>query len=109
MDGDRLSSRCELLEGVVARERLERVSASRRRDGRIVMQVARAMTRAMTRASFIRDLKPDNIFLVPNDDEEVREGARFRLAKAQSVGGNLERLDTHRHVARTRTTYAPQQ
>jgi serine/threonine-protein kinase len=73
----------ELLEGESLGSRLDRLgSLSPTATARIIFQVARAMKRAHDAGVVHRDLKPDNIFLVPNDDEEIVKVLDFGIAKA---------------------------
>ena len=63
----------------------------------IVSQVGRAMTRAHASGYIHRDLKPDNVFLVDDDDEVFVKVLDFGLAKA------LEGAESPSHRSLTRT------
>jgi serine/threonine-protein kinase len=77
----------ELLEGESLAGRLERQHRlSPAETARILTQVCRAITRAHEAGVIHRDLKPDNIFLVRNDEEEVAKVLDFGVAKASSHG-----------------------
>ena len=77
----------ELLEGESLAARLERVRRLAPADtARIMMQVGRAMTKAHEAGVVHRDLKPDNIFLVQNDEEEIAKVLDFGIAKSSSHG-----------------------
>jgi eukaryotic-like serine/threonine-protein kinase len=72
----------ELLEGESLSERLNRVRRLRPPVvAQIITQVARALVRAHEAGLVHRDLKPDNILLVRNDDEEVVKVLDFGIAK----------------------------
>jgi eukaryotic-like serine/threonine-protein kinase len=77
----------ELLDGESLASRLERVGRlSPEETARVLTQVARAMTKAHEAGVVHRDLKPDNIFLVVNDEEEIAKVLDFGIAKSQSHG-----------------------
>jgi serine/threonine-protein kinase len=77
----------ELLEGESLAARIEREHRLSPADtARIMTQVCRAITRAHEAGVIHRDLKPDNIFLVRNDEEEVAKVLDFGVAKASSHG-----------------------
>lgn len=63
----------------------------------VVSQVGRAMTRAHASGYIHRDLKPDNVFLVEDDDEVFVKVLDFGLAKA------LEGAESPSHRSLTRT------
>ncbi|HWO10543.1 MAG TPA: protein kinase [Polyangiaceae bacterium] len=74
----------ELLPGETLAQRLARVQRlSPSETSRIVTHVARALALAHDLGMVHRDLKPDNIFLVPNDDEETAKVLDFGIAKWQ--------------------------
>jgi serine/threonine-protein kinase len=73
----------EMLEGESLAQRLERKGRlSAEETARILMQVARAVSRAHDTGIVHRDLKPGNIFLVENDDDELAKVLDFGVAKA---------------------------
>jgi serine/threonine-protein kinase len=77
----------ELLEGESLSARIERQHRLSPADtARILTQVCRAITRAHEAGVIHRDLKPDNIFLVRNDEDEVAKVLDFGVAKASSHG-----------------------
>jgi serine/threonine protein kinase len=77
----------ELLEGETLASRLQRQHRLSPHDtAGIITQVARAMTRAHEAGVIHRDLKPDNIFLVRNDEEEVAKVLDFGVAKSHTHG-----------------------
>lgn len=77
----------ELLEGESLASRLERLGRlSPEETSRVLTQIARAMTKAHEAGVVHRDLKPDNVFLVRNDEEEIAKVLDFGIAKSQSHG-----------------------
>jgi serine/threonine protein kinase len=77
----------ELLEGESLAGRIERVRRLSPADtARIMTQVGRAMTKAHEAGVVHRDLKPDNIFLVRNDEEEIAKVLDFGIAKSNAHG-----------------------
>ena len=75
----------ELLVGETLAQRLARVGRlSPAETSRVVTHVARALGLAHELGMVHRDLKPDNIFLVRNDDEETAKVLDFGIAKWQS-------------------------
>src|SRR5687767_1202598 len=83
----------ELLDGVDLGKRI-----AEKPDGRldkaeinvVIQQVCRALTKAHNAGVVHRDLKPDNIFLVRDDDREVVKILDFGVAKstAQAIDGS---------------------
>lgn len=74
----------EMLEGESLAARLERVGNLTSLEAtRIITHVARALTRAHQAGFVHRDLKPDNIFLIQNDDEEIAKVLDFGIAKVK--------------------------
>jgi serine/threonine protein kinase len=72
----------ELLEGESLAERLSRLRRLRPPvAAQIVSQIARALGRAHDAGLIHRDLKPDNVLIVRNDDEEVVKVLDFGIAK----------------------------
>ena len=77
----------ELLHGESLAERLDRVgSLTPAETVRVILHVARALTRAHEAGVVHRDLKPDNVFLVHNDDEEIAKVIDFGIAKLSHAG-----------------------
>jgi eukaryotic-like serine/threonine-protein kinase len=77
----------ELLDGESLAGRIERVHRLSPADtARIMTQVGRAMTKAHEAGVVHRDLKPDNIFLVRNDEEEIAKVLDFGIAKSSTHG-----------------------
>jgi len=72
----------ELLEGESLAERLTRVGRLSPADtARILTEVSRAVSKAHESGIVHRDIKPDNIFLVANDDVEVAKVLDFGIAR----------------------------
>ncbi len=72
----------ELLEGESLAGRLDRLRLLTLEDTtKILSQVARALARAHEKGTVHRDLKPDNIFIVREGDEEVTKVLDFGIAK----------------------------
>jgi serine/threonine-protein kinase len=73
----------ELLEGETLRQRLNRNKRLTFRETLKVLQhVARGVERAHQAGIAHRDLKPDNIFIVAGEDEEIIKVLDFGIAKA---------------------------
>ncbi len=74
----------ELLEGEDLGKRIARVGRLPARElHNIVSQVCRALTKAHSVGIVHRDFKPDNIFLVRDDDREIAKVLDFGIAKSQ--------------------------
>jgi eukaryotic-like serine/threonine-protein kinase len=72
----------ELLEGESLAARLARVGRlSPAETARVVTEVSRAVGKAHESGIIHRDIKPDNIFIVSNDDAEVAKVLDFGIAK----------------------------
>jgi len=77
----------EVLDGESLATRLERVGRLSPADtARLMNHVARAMTRAHETGVVHRDLKPDNVYIVRNDDEEIAKVLDFGVAKSSLHG-----------------------
>jgi serine/threonine protein kinase len=77
----------ELLEGETLAERLSRVKRLRSQVvAQIITQIARGLARAHDAGLIHRDLKPDNILIVRNDDEELLKVLDFGIAKWLTPG-----------------------
>ena len=82
IDGNQPFIVMELLDGEDLFERLEkRGRISLRETSKIFTQVARALSRAHAAGIVHRDMKPENVFLVHNDDDEVVKVLDFGVAK----------------------------
>jgi len=78
----------ELLQGESLAQRLERMRRlSPAETERVIRHVARAVSKAHEAGFVHRDLKPDNVFIVVNDDEELVKVLDFGIAKA--MGGSF--------------------
>ena len=88
----------ELLEGESLAERLRKVGRLSPEDtARILNHTSRAVSRAHEVGVTHRDLKPDNIFLIENEEEELAKVLDFGIAKSTIVGFGVSA------VAETRT------
>ncbi len=77
----------ELLEGESLAGRLARVGKLPYGDTvRIVAHIGRALAKAHEGNVIHRDLKPDNVFLVKNDDKEIAKVLDFGIAKITGNG-----------------------
>ncbi len=77
----------ELMEGESLADRLERVGRlDPHTTATIMNQVARAVGKAHEIGVVHRDLKPDNIYLVRNEDEELAKVLDFGIAKSTGDG-----------------------
>jgi serine/threonine-protein kinase len=100
----------ELLEGESLAERLARVGRLGPVDtARVVRHIARALGRAHDAGMIHRDLKPDNIFLVQNDDEEVTKVLDFGIAKWTATTTKLDHPTLTGHVLGTLAYMSPEQ
>ena len=88
----------ELLEGESLAARLRKVGRLSPEDtARILTHTARAVSRAHEVGVVHRDLKPDNIFLIENEEEELAKVLDFGIAKSTIVGFGVSA------IAETRT------
>jgi serine/threonine-protein kinase len=88
----------ELLEGESLAARLRKVGRLSPRDtARVLTHTARAVSRAHEVGVVHRDLKPDNIFLIENEEEELAKVLDFGIAKSTIVGFGVSA------IAETRT------
>jgi serine/threonine-protein kinase len=73
-----------LLEGESLSERLKREGRlTPAHTARILTHVARALSRAHEAGVVHRDLKPDNVFIVRNEDDEIAKILDFGIAKSE--------------------------
>jgi serine/threonine-protein kinase len=88
----------ELLEGESLAARLRKMGKLSPDDtARILTHTGRAVSRAHEVGVVHRDLKPDNIFLIENEEEELAKVLDFGIAKSTIVGFGVSA------VAETRT------
>jgi serine/threonine protein kinase len=88
----------ELLEGESLAARLRKVGRlSPEHTARVLTHTGRAISRAHEVGVVHRDLKPDNIFLIENEEEELAKVLDFGIAKSTIVGFGVSA------VAETRT------
>jgi serine/threonine protein kinase len=101
----------ELLEGESLAERLGRMKQLRPEVvAQVITQIARALGRAHEVGLIHRDLKPDNILLVRNDDEEVVKVLDFGIAKFTTTEDRkLEESTLAGHVMGTPAYMSPEQ
>jgi serine/threonine protein kinase len=100
----------ELLEGETLAERLQRVKCLKpQMVAQIITQIARALGRAHDAGLIHRDLKPDNILLVRNDDEEVVKVLDFGIAKGVATDTQPEHGTLAGHVIGTPAYMSPEQ
>lgn len=78
----------ELLVGDSLRDRMDKVRLAPRQLADVMTQVCRAMSKAHEAGVVHRDLKPDNIFLVSEDDQEICKVLDFGIAKVSDNGLN---------------------
>ncbi len=77
----------ELLVGETLSDRQRRVGRlAPAETARVVTHVARAIARAHEAGVVHRDLKPDNVFLVRNADDEIAKVLDFGIAKVADAG-----------------------
>jgi serine/threonine protein kinase len=100
----------ELLEGESLAERLGRLKRMRPEVvAQVITQIARALGRAHEVGLIHRDLKPDNILLVRNDDEEVVKVLDFGIAKYTTTEDRVEESTLAGHVMGTPAYMSPEQ
>jgi eukaryotic-like serine/threonine-protein kinase len=100
----------ELLEGESLAERLGRVKRMRPEVvAQVITQIARALGRAHEVGLIHRDLKPDNVLLVRNDDEEVVKVLDFGIAKFTTTEDRIEESTLAGHVMGTPAYMSPEQ
>jgi serine/threonine protein kinase/DNA-binding beta-propeller fold protein YncE len=79
----------ELLEGASLRQVLERETLGLARLKSIAQQAARALAYAHSKSIVHRDVKPDNIMILPGDQVKVTD---FGIARILSPGGTLNTM-----------------
>ncbi len=85
-DGGRPFMVMELLEGESLADRLKAVEHLSPEDTyRIILHVAKAVSKAHEAEIVHRDLKPDNIFLVHNEGDEIAKVLDFGVAKVEAT------------------------
>jgi serine/threonine protein kinase len=100
----------ELLEGETLAERLHRVKRLKAPIvAQIISQIARALARAHDAGMVHRDLKPDNILIVRNDDEEVIKVLDFGIAKSLDAPQKLAHRTHSGHMLGTPAYMSPEQ
>jgi serine/threonine-protein kinase len=76
----------ELLEGEDLRARLDRVGPCRLAEAALIVdQIARALRKAHREGLVHRDIKPHNVFLIPEDDRPFVKLLDFGIAKEVSL------------------------
>jgi serine/threonine-protein kinase len=87
VDGETPYIAMELLEGESLAARLRKLGRLSPEDtSRVLTHTARAISRAHEVGVVHRDLKPDNIFLIENEEEELAKVLDFGIAKSTIVG-----------------------
>lgn len=82
IEGDQPFIVMELLDGEDLFDRLEKKrKLTLAETSKIITQVARALMRAHAEGIIHRDMKPENVFLVRNEDEELAKVLDFGVAK----------------------------
>ncbi len=82
IEGDQPFIVMELLDGEDLFDRLERNrKLTLAETSKVITQVARALMRAHAEGIIHRDMKPENVFLVRNEDEELAKVLDFGVAK----------------------------
>jgi serine/threonine-protein kinase len=75
----------ELLDGETLADRLRRVHAlTPKQTLRVVTHIGRALSKAHGQGVIHRDVKPENIFITTNDDEDVAKLLDFGVVKVSS-------------------------
>ncbi len=94
----------EYLTGESLGDRLTRGPLALAEAARIVWQVARGLSSAHAAGLIHRDLKPDNVFLASEGDEQIAKVLDFGVAKAQDALGDSD-VDPTRTGALVGTPY----